>query len=222
MPEKVVVYQKGRDTVEVYKRVSRCTNAALVTAKFDLDAGEATQLTGGRLDQNGAQVPFAWLTLKPLPRAVAVRLGAPDAPENLSLSLPSALRWRLYDFDFADFNALARPPERGEMLRWFIALVWPEGPADDALSAMGELTATWAATERRIGVKTYRYRLSGAGFDGGALWLDAKDGTVVEVSAPRPNHPGYTDFQLVLTGRKQGPEAWSAILADHWEGCPPR
>lgn len=220
-PERVSVYRKSASEVEVYKMVSRCTNSALVTARFDPASDDAIALTGGRLTREGTQQPFAWLDRAPGTRDLTVRLGAPDAAPVQVVTLPGFSPWRLYDFDFADFNALARPPVRGETRAWSMALAWPDGAPEETLRVMGEMTATWQARERRAGVDAHRYALSGAGFDGGFLWLDARDGTVVEVTAPVPNHPGYADFRLVLTSRAQGPAAWSELLASHWSDCAP-
>ncbi len=47
LPERVVVFQKSADAAEVYTAVSLCTQAALVTAAFDLQAKEAVSLMGG-------------------------------------------------------------------------------------------------------------------------------------------------------------------------------
>lgn len=220
LPERVSVFQKGEGAVEVYKMVSPCTQAALVTAELDLLADEVAGLVGGRLKPDGTQEAFAWLKRDPKTNTLSVHMGAPDAEAIQVVALDGARPWRLYDFDFADFNALARRPVRGETLAWTMALAWPDAPPESILQPMGVLTATWQGIERRAGTKTHRYALSGAGFDGGTLWLDARDGTVVEVAAPAPNHPGYTDFRLVLTDRMHGADAWTELLAQHWADCP--
>jgi hypothetical protein len=220
LPERVLVFQKGEGAVEVYKMVSPCTQAALVTAEFDPLADEAASLVGGRLKPDGTQKAFAWLKRDPETRALSVHMGAPDAAPVQVVKLEDAEAWRLYDFDFADFNARARPPVRGETLAWSMALAWPDAPPESILQSMGVLTATWQGAGHRAGRKAQRYILSGAGFDGGEMWLDARDGTVVEVTAPVPNHPGYTDFRLLLTGRLQGADAWADLLAQHWADCP--
>lgn len=220
LPERVSVFQKSANEVEVYKVVSRCRQSALVTATFDPQADEATQLVGGRLAPDGTQEAFAWLRRAQDTRSLTVHMGAPGADPVQALALPGTAPWRLYDFDFADFNARARPPVRGESLAWSMLLAWPDAPPEAILQSMGVLTATWQGAGQRAGTKAYRYGLSGAGFDGGELWLDARDGTVVEVTAPVPNHPGYTDFRLVLTGRMQGADAWADLLAQHWADCP--
>lgn len=220
LPERVSVFQKSANEVEVYKVVSRCRQAALVTAEFDPLTDEAASLVGGRLQEDGTQQAFAWLRHHPETRELSVHMGAPGADPVQVLPLQGAEAWRLYDFDFADFNARARPPVRGESLAWSMALAWPDAPPEKILQSMGRLTASWQGTERRAGTKTHRYALSGAGFDGGELWLDARDGTVVEVISPVPNHPGYTDFRLVRTGRLQGADAWTDLLAGHWTDCP--
>lgn len=220
LTEHVFVFQKSAVEVEVYKMVTPCTQAALVTAIFDPLADEAAGLVGGRLKQDGKQEAFAWLVRNPETRDLSVHMGAVDAQPIQVVTSESSAPWRLYDFDFADFNARARPPVHGESLTWSMALAWPDAPPDSVLQFMGVLTATWKGIDRRGGTKAHRYALSGAGFDGGKIWLDARDGTVLEVTAPLPNHPGYADFRLLLTGRMQGADAWTNLLARHWAGCP--
>jgi len=219
--ERVSSFQTAPDAVVVYKMRSRCTNAALVTARFDLDGGQATSLVGGRLTRSGAQEPFAWLEHDARSDALAVRVSSPDSPPLETAALPSAAPWRLYDFDFADFNALARPPVRARDLTFDLALIWPE-PADDGrmMRVPGVVRATWRSEEAHLGEPAHRYGLSGAGMDGGDLWLAARDGVVLEVRSPLPNHPGYGAFRLRLTGRDAGDDQWRALLADHWRGCP--
>lgn len=219
--ERVSSFQTAPDAVAVYKMRSRCTNAALVTARFDLESGQATALVGGRLTRSGDQEPFAWLEHDPVADALAVRVGGPDAPPLETAALPSAAPWRLYDFDFADFNGLTRPPVRGRDLTFDLALIWPE-PAEDGrmMRVPGVMRATWRAEEIHLGERAHRYELSGAGLDGGTLWLAARDGVVLEVRSPLANHPGYGAFRLRLTGRDFGEARWRALLADHWTGCP--
>lgn len=217
--ENISVYQRSADSVEVYKHVVRCARAALVTARFDPEAGEALELVGGAVSRGGTQEPFAWLSHEPSEGKLTVRLGAPDAEPVQSIGIDPASPWRLYDFDFADFNAVARPPVRGEALTWSMALVWPDDASPPPLRNLGLLRAEWQSEEMRAGHKAYRYALSGAGFDGGQLWLGVRDGVVLEVASPLPNHPGYTDFRLVLTGRASGEATWTKMLTDHWSDC---
>lgn len=70
-------------------------------------------------------------------------MGAPDAEAIQVTALDAGAPWRLFDFGFADFNALARPPVRGETLTWSMALAWPDAPPESTLKSMGVLTAAW-------------------------------------------------------------------------------
>lgn len=214
-PEAVSVWLRSDGPIEVFKRIEPCTRAALVTASFDPATGEAGAITGGRLGRDGAQEPFAWLTLD-ASRTLTVRLGAPDAEPLQQLTLGDTTPWRLYDFDFADWNAAADGPP-ADLIRFELALVWPD--ADPPLSSLGHAEARWMANESRLGRPARRYQVSAGGFEGGDLWLDAETGTVIEVRWGQPNHAEYRDLHLVLTGRESGQAAWRALLARHWAGC---
>lgn len=217
MPEAVSVWLRDDGTVEVFKRVSPCTNAALVTAEFDRTAGQPTRLVGGRLGRDGRQQPFAWLDHLPAERRLVARLGSPDAEPFGSFPLNGAAPWRLYDFDFADWNALADgpPPDRFTLE---LALAWPD--EELTIRNLGPAEAVLVSTEVRDGRSTRRYAVRATGFSSGDLWLDAETGHVVEVAWGEPNHPGYDNFRLVLTGQDQGEAAWRALLASHWADCP--
>lgn len=217
MREAVSVWRREPDRVEVFKRISPCTDAALVTAELDPATGQAQRLVGGRLGRDGAQEPFAWLEHDAANDRLLVRLGASDAAPSETLTLQGDLPWRLYDFDFADWNGLAEgpPPER---LAFELILAWPEG--DTLLTNLGAAEAVYIADEARLNRPARRYSVAGPGFSGGDLWLDAETGQVLEVAWGQPNHPGYDDFRLVLTGRGQGEAAWRTLLAAHWADCP--
>lgn len=220
MPESISVYQVSPTEVEVFKRVQPCTPAALVTARFDPASDEAVSLIGGRLSRDGRQAAFAWLNHDPDAGTIDVNFEGPDGVPVEMKQLPGSGPWRLYDFDFADFNALARPPIAGETRRYDLALVWPVGePGVDQVRVSGAITATWQGSVESHGAPVVRYMLSGAGLDGGTLDLDPNDGTVVEVRTPAPNRPGYNDYLLRRTGRDQGAEAWTNLLAAHWSDC---
>ncbi len=92
---------------------------------------------------------------------------------------------------------------------------------------MGNVSATPNGKIQHLGRATRRFTLSGTAFEGkqsngeeGALWLDAKDGFIVDAIFPIPNHPGYTDFRLKLDRVSDGGLAeWNALLQAHFEGC---
>lgn len=100
-------------------------------------------------------------------------MSAPDAEAIQVMALDAGAPWRLYDFDFADFNALTRPPDRGKTLTWSPALAWPDAPPESILKSMGVLTAACQGAGHRAGTRAHRHALSGAGFDGGQMRPDA-------------------------------------------------
>lgn len=223
--EHISIYRASTTSVAVYKMRERCTNAALVTAELDPAGGRVVSLVGGRLTRDGTQQAFAWLAHDADARSLTVSLEGPGGAALETVTLSGAGPWRLYDFDFADWNALAGPPAPGRDVVVDMALIWPE-PSEDGrvMRALGPAVARWIGAETHNGGATQRYRLEGPAFPddaGGDLWLDAEDGTLVEARFGRPNHPGYADFRLVRTGEAHGAAAWTALLADHWTGCPP-
>ena len=223
--EHVSIYRASPTAVAVYKMRERCTNAALVTAELDPARNRVAALVGGRLTRDGTQQAFAWLAHDAESNTLTVSLEGPGGAPLETTALSGAAPWRLYDFDFADWNALAEAPTPGRDITVDMALIWSE-PVEDgrAMRALGLAVARFIGSEARDGVAALRYRMEGpafAGESGGDLWLDARDGSVVEVRFGRPSHPGHADFRLVRTGEARGEAAWRALLADHWTGCPP-
>lgn len=218
--EQIYVYREAADRVAVSKMVDPCTNAAYVTGAFDLAANEPLQLVGGRLTRELTQNPFATLTLDPAARTLTTHVDteAGDIDEVLE---DVAAPWRIYDFDLADITTLmeGRAAPR-EDFAFNLAIAWPAGDPP-FVRMLGEARAAYAGEEERAGHASVRYDLTGA--LNGQLWLDAAEGYVVEARFAEPNHPGYADFLLVLqsvTEAPAGPDAWRAVLAAHWEGCP--
>lgn len=218
-PEHIHVFHKSSREVEVYKMVERCTNAALVTADLDYDIWSATRLVGGRLTREGTQDGFAVLTLDAdAPRIDAV-VKLPEQEIRQSLDL-TALPWRLYDFDFAEFTVFSqhlRDYRKGFSVD--MAVVSTNAQDGQFLIPLGIMRATAEGVDRPGGV--YRYSLDGGYFEeGGTLALDAREGHVVEFSASVPNHDGYDDLLIVLKGVSDGgAEEWRQLLLSHYEGC---
>lgn len=222
--EHVSIFRASPTVIAVYKMRERCTNAALVTAELDLARNRVASLVGGRLTRDGTQQAFAWLAHDAEVNSLTVSLEGPGGSPLETASLSGAAPWRLYDFDFADWNALSGRPAPGQDITVDMALIWPE-PAEDGrmMRTLGPAVARFIGPETHNDVAVLRYRMEGPAFidgSGGDLWLNAEDGTVVEARFGRPNHPGYDDFRLVLTGEDHGEAAWRARLADHWRDCP--
>lgn len=219
LPEQIHVFQRGRDDIHVYKMVSRCNNAAYVTARLDRTIWSADRLVGGRLKRDATQDPFAVLTLDKAALALDAEVTLPD--QTLKEREPlTSLPWRLYDFDFADFTVLAQHLADFERdFSFDVALVLTQPDESGFLADLGIATAVFEGIDpvRRA----YRYRLVGAPFPGdGLLLLDQEDGHVVEVSSARPNHAEYDDFKLTLKAVDDGGEsAWRSLLLSHFEGC---
>lgn len=219
LPEHIHVFLKSRTEVEVYKMVRPCVNAALVTADLDFDLWSATRLVGGRLGEDGTQRAFAVLTLDPAAPRVDAVVTLPDEELRQSLDL-SALPWRLYDFDFAEFTIFSqhlRDYESEFAVEMALVVTDPDDP--QFLKRLGAARAVAEGLEKDRGA--YRYRLESEAFpDGGTLLLDARDGHVVEVETAVPNHLEYVDFKLVLQSVDDGgAAAWRNLLTAHFAGC---
>ncbi|MGE0740149.1 MAG: hypothetical protein AB7O98_02310 [Hyphomonadaceae bacterium] len=222
LPERVVVYRESATRAAVYKMVERCTNAAYVTAEFDLARGEALRLVGGRLTRESTQDGVATLTLDPEARTLTTHVALPDGGEINETLSGVASPWRIYDFDLADLTTLMEgaPAPRGDFV-FTVALAWPAETEGPFVTNRGQAHARFDGEELRRQHASLRYQVSGA--LNGQLWLDAREGYVVEARFDEPNHPGYDDFSLVLEGvveAAEGPAAWAETLAAHWRGCP--
>jgi len=216
MPEHIYVYVAAADRIEVGKMVRPCTNAAFVTAELDRPRGQARALVGGRLARDGAQEAFAWLSYDPETQRLHARVPPAGIDQDVAIA---GEPWMMYDFDLADLSGLnyGRAPARVDF-RFAIALIWPEDGAEEIFRDLGYMQARFVGVEQRHERQTLRFEVSG-GLTG-QLWLDARQGFVVEARFDQPNHTGYDNFQLVLLDvAANGAEAWQEVRAQHWENC---
>lgn len=220
MPERIYIHRESRARVAVSKQVDRCTNAAYVTAQFDLTRGEASQLVGGRLTRESTQDAFATFDANLNDRVITVDVPQANVHERLE-QIPAP--YRVYDFDLADVSSMmeGRNAPR-ENFAFFVVLTWPdESGTGPFVTNRGRADATFVAEEQRQNRNTVRYDVRGA--LNGQLWLDAREGFVVEARFNEPNHPGYDNYSLVLQSvadGHEGEQAWREALAAHWQGCP--
>lgn len=215
LPEQIWVYRPNGARVEVVKIVQRCRRAAYVTG--ELERNQPRALVGGRLAEDGSQQAFAWLTYD-------------DATNNVHASVPEAgleaditiahEPWRMYDFDLSDLTALnaGRAPPRADF-SFNAIVIWPEEGAESPLRDLGLVNAGFVGVEEHAGVDAARYAVSG-GLNGD-LWLDARNGHVVEARFAEPNHLEYRDFRLVLqSATRDAADEWREVRFSHWRGCP--
>lgn len=217
LPEQIWVYLPDAAHVEVVKVVQRCRRAAYVTGELDVARNQPRVLIGGRLAEDGSQQAFAWLTYD-------------DATNNVHASVPEAgleadltiahEPWRMYDFDLSDLTALnaGRAPPR-EDFSFNALVIWPEEGAENPLRDLTLVNARFVGGEDHAGAATVRYAVSG-GLNGD-LWLDARNGHVVEARFNEPNHLEYRDFRLLLQSVTQdAADEWREVRLSHWRGCP--
>jgi hypothetical protein len=221
-PEAIHVHHVAPGQLAVMKAVSRCTRAALVTATIDEASGEASSITGGQLGRNGSQLAFAFLRFDPAASRLTARAELPGGQLELATEVGTR-PWHLYDFDLASLNVwLAGRAEKARAFRFGLPLllVAESGPK---LADLGTVEAQPLGWVRRRGAAALHFALTGPALAGGrgALWTDARTGHIIEVRLPMPNHDGYRDFRLALTGVEHGAEAWARTRARHWQGCPP-
>jgi hypothetical protein len=217
LPEHIYQYRAGAAELEVGKQVEPCTNAAFVTAEMDLDRGQGLSFTGGRLQRDGTQAAFAWLSYDAQTRRLNARVPMANVDQSAAVAGEPYI---LYDFDLADFNAAhaGRAPAR-EDFRFAVSLIWPVEGADSVFRDLGWAEARFAAAETHLERPALRFDVSG-GLNG-ALWLDRREGHVLEARFAEPNHTEYSDFRMVLQSVEDDAEAsWAAVRAAHWAGCP--
>ena len=227
LDERVTVFRRDATHIEVYKENGLCVDAALVTAELDFETFSAPVITGGRLLPNAEHMEFAWLNWDQAAGRVDILVQFPDMElreETPILSTP----WHLFDFDLASLTVMTphlAAPDSG--FEFGMALVWTDPSAVDPLTWMGDVSASYTGNERREGIDTRHYVLTGTALAGetttgdtGDLWLDLDDGHVVEAIMPMPNHGGYTDFHLrLLEVSDGGLDEWTRLLAAHYENC---
>lgn len=222
-PERILVHIPAPNQIHVAKMVAPCTDAAYVTATVDPATGEATTLTGGRLQRDGTQLPQAFLTLDPT-RKLVVRFGDPASEPVESADAPPA-PWRMYDFDLAEFALLG--PREPKSFTFGLAMAWPDGPPP-TLRVLGSANAKFLYSSES-GAR-HHFQISGPAFTdpaigdrGGELITDAKFGHVIEARFGRPNHSNYSNFLLKLTAAAEGAageQVWKDAIAAHWANCP--
>ena len=216
LPEQIYQYRASATRLEVGKEVERCTNAAFVTAEFDPARGQGAAFTGGRLKRDLTQDPFAYLSYDAPGRSLHAVVAMASVDQRLAITGEPYL---LYDFDLADLNArFAGAPAPRSGFRFDVVLIWPE-LAPEPLRDLGWADADFAGPETHLRRPSLRYDVSG-GLNG-VLWLDAREGHVLEARFSEPNHGEYRDFRLVLQRiDNDGAGAWPAVRAAHWLDCP--
>lgn len=220
--EQVYVHRAAPDQLAVYKMRERCTGAALVTAEVDPRTGEAHRLVAGRLLPRGKSRPVGDIVFDANKANITMTLTMDG--RSTTMTAPVTTRpWHLYDYDLASLTiAAAARRDRKADFSFGLALVWPETP-DTMLQWLGRADARYVRDERRGGRVLHRFQVDGPAFGkagGGPLWLDARDGTIVEAAWGRPNHAGYDAFRLKLRGTQTGAGSWRKLLERHYEGCP--
>jgi hypothetical protein len=221
-PEAIHIHHVAPGQLAVMKAVSRCTRAALVTATIDESSGEAASITGGQLARDGSQQAFAFLQFDPVASRLTARAELPDGRLELATAVGTR-PWHLFDFDLASLNIwLAARPAKASAFRFGLPLllVAESGPS---MTDLGAVEAQPMGKARRAGRAALHFALTGPALAGGRgdLWIDARAGHIIEARLPIPNHDGYRDFRLALTGIERGTAAWARTRARHWQGCPP-
>ncbi|WP_156254404.1 hypothetical protein [Sandarakinorhabdus oryzae] len=219
LPEAVHVHVPAAGQLAVMKAVSRCTRAALVTASIDQATGQASELVGGQQGRDGNQQAFAWFREDGAGQLTA-RAALPDGELRLA-TLVGTRPWHLYDFDFASLTLwLASRPDRraGFRIGLPLLLIAPRGPT---LADLGAMDGHFLGETQAMGRPALLFQLRGPALAGktGTLLVDAGQGHIIEARLPIPNHDGYRDFRLRLTGVSDGAAAWAETRAAHWRGC---
>ncbi len=218
-PEHIVMTRPTRSTVAVYKYVSRCTSAALVTAAFDPASGEVASLDAGKVGRQGEQVKFGRIDFDPASRILSARIDTPGGMLADAMRVPDR-PWHLFDYDLATLNAEVQSVRPRRDFSFGLPLVWP-GPTR-FLRYPGRIEARFMGYDQHERRQAVRFDLSLAGAQpaSGRLLLDAADGHILLAELSIPNHDNYRDFRLTLRKiDKGGTKAWAKLLRRHYAGC---
>lgn len=214
-PEHVWVYRKSPTEVEVVKVVERCKRAAYVTAVLDPARNQPTNLVGGQLKPDGTQEPFAFVTYTPARRELWARVPVAKIDTKIRVEHEP---WRMYDFDFADLTTISsdRVPNR-EDFAFGVVLAWPDD-TEHPIKYLGQTKAKFSSVEEHLGSNALHFTVSGA--LNGDLWLNAREGHLIEARFAEPNHSEYKDFRLVLRDLETGAaRRWHDVRLAHWRDC---
>lgn len=214
VPEQIYLFRASETHLEVGKIVRRCSNAAFVTADLDLTRGQGVRYVGGRIAEDGSQEAFAYLDYD-ASRSLHARIADAGIDQRVEVAGEPYI---IYDFDLSELNALhaGRAPAH-EDFRFAVSLIWPDDP--NVFRDLGRTNARFAAMERRLNRDAVRFDVSG-GLNG-QLWLDAREGHVLEASFAEPNHAEYENFHLVLQSvEDDGAASWRAVREAQWRDCP--
>lgn len=221
--EKVHVFRASPTRVEVTKMRDKCENAALVTADLDLESGQATRLTGGRLKPGATHEEFAFLTYDREARRIDAVVRLPDGELRDSVEVKDE-PWHLYDFDLASLTITSQYRAQPKAdFSFGLPLILVRQEPGDFLTYLGRADARFVREETFEGRPALRFEVGGPAFGdkGGPLWIDAEQGHVLGADWGIPNHVEYRDFRLRLTGvSDEGEAAWKKVLTAHFEGCP--
>lgn len=220
-PEHVVQFRPTRTGIAVYKWVSKCTTAAYVTAEMDDDVLQGSSYVAGKVARDGSQARFGTLTFDPAEPALIVDITPPGGPRIQSRKALLGKPYILYDFDLADLNAFLQEHRGLRHFSFLLPVIWPGDPS--LFRDYGMLRASHLRDERRGGRTVRHYLLGVEGRKGanGNLWVDAKQGFIVEAELGLPNHEEYRDFRLKLERVEHGGKpVWDALTASQYAGCP--
>ena len=221
LPEHVVHYRPSRTGIAVYKWVEHCTTAAYVTAEMDDDVRSGRLYVAGKMAKDGSQATFGTLTLDEKAPALAVDITPPGAGRIRMSHKLKGRPYIIYDFDLADLNAFLQEHRPAGDFAVELPVIWPGDPA--LFRDLGQLKARYSGEETHDGRATVRYDLTvdGPSPAAGMLWVDAKEGFIVEAELGLPNHMEYRDFRLKLEKvQPGGPAAWEALTASQYASCP--
>ena len=215
-PSLVSVYVRAVDRIEALKWDSGGVSATLVAATIDWTRFSPRRFEAFALERDQPEQSRA--TLEVTGSSVRVSF-VPDSAVTIR-----AWPWHSYDFDFASLSLVLphridpRAPFRFERL---------DVPADASgplFRDLGEIRVSYAGSEQRLGAATDRLTLTGPGLDDteGQMWLDGKEGHIVEYQIPIPDERGYRDGRLRLQRvDRMTPAQWNAFKGRS-VGAPPR
>ena len=220
-PEHVVHYRPSRTGIAVYKWVEKCTTSAYVTADMSDDVMQGRVFFAGKVAKDGSQARFGTLTLNPDLLTLSADVSPPGGQRIQVKHQLRAVPFLLYDFDFADLNSFMQEHRPTADFSFALPVIWPSD--ESIFRDLGMLRAHYGGAEQRLGREAVRFdlKVEGPTPSTGTLWVDARDGYIVEAELGLPNPMEYRDFRLKLEKVEAGgQEAWGALTRSQYADCP--
>lgn len=201
-PENVSMYFSSDSTIEAFKFHPGQVPAGFVISEMDWTTFSISTIRSYQDFGNGDERLFGSIAFSAV-ESTAVALVPALQPEADTIRIP-VFPVHFYNSDLVSLNAafpfLSRP-DTG----FTAGIVDPTfGVVPGVIFYRGEIQVRYKTSERRNGVLSHVYMVSGTGIGGkaGTLWVDSAKGWIVDAEIYFPDNPDWDTFKLKLISQE--------------------